>query len=53
MVKNKKTSSISTYSIIAAVILGGLLGHFIPELSVKLKIAGYIFLNLGFKKICT
>ena len=48
MANSKSRISVSTYSIIAAVILGGFLGHSIPELSVKLKIAGDIFLNFLF-----
>lgn len=38
----------STYFIIIAVILGGFFGHFAPEIAVKLKIAGDIFLNILF-----
>ncbi|MCE5250047.1 dicarboxylate/amino acid:cation symporter [bacterium] len=43
----KKTSYL-VYSLIVAVILGGLLGHYAPPLAVKARIFGDIFLSLLF-----
>ena len=48
MPNNNSRLSVSTYSIIIAVILGGFLGHYAPGFSVNLKIAGDIFLNILF-----
>ncbi|MFC1489948.1 dicarboxylate/amino acid:cation symporter [Candidatus Latescibacterota bacterium] len=48
MKNNSNHVSISTYSIIIAVILGGFLGHFAPGFSIHLKIIGDIFLNILF-----
>ncbi|MFC1539492.1 dicarboxylate/amino acid:cation symporter [Candidatus Latescibacterota bacterium] len=48
MTFNNNRLSVSTYSIIIGVILGGLVGYIVPEFSVKLKIAGDIFLNILF-----
>jgi Na+/H+-dicarboxylate symporter len=45
---NNNGLSINTYSIIIAVILGGVLGHYAPGFSVNLKIVGDIFLNFLF-----
>jgi len=42
------TSSIPVLPIIIAVIIGVIVGHFLPHFAVKVKIVGFIFLNLLF-----